>query len=204
MLSLILLRNAEPTVVQLTMENLQKELQALNGAELLIEDDWLTGVKKARHNLVCLVEADCLVSSGYFSSMMGLFEKNSHYRQLVMLCSAFGVNNWAPKYYGYETDDRWSKSVELNGSEVSTKVSKLVPQVKNKSTEPYAVDFSYVPGAVIRRNALLDITKDTSLLSRRTNTVKMSAGICRLFQGTDRHIFINPNTTYVTTQEKAK
>lgn len=198
MLTVVIRRNAEPSVIQLTMENLQKELGPLVGAELFVEEEWKRGVKRAKNDFVCLVEADCLVSSGYFSSLMGLFQKNPRYRQLAMLASAVGVNNWANRVYGYEIDKVWSEEVD----KISTARWAGKPLLKKKSSEPYAVQVGFVPGAVIRRNALLSVLDRTThdLLAIPDLTV-MSVDISRRMWDSSRHVHLNPNTTYVTTEK---
>src|SRR5690606_947630 len=128
-------------------------------------DDWRRGLEMARNNLVSIVEADCLVNSGYFSSMVGLFQKNRYYRQLAMMSSAFGTNSWAPKFYGYSKVDKWSEPAKLGENELQTNNKEYVAVEKNVSSEPYQIKMGYVPGAVIRRKALLAVTEDRVLQS---------------------------------------
>lgn len=202
MLSVVIKRNAEPSVVQLTAENLQKELSSLLGAEILLEDSWSAGVERARNDFVSVVEADCLVNSGYFSSLMGLFKKNPSYRQLAMLSSGVGLNNWGNKIYGYSLELAWSDPIKIESSKVQTSAWVAKPMRTSKSRSPYPVQVGFVPGAVIRRRALLDILSHASgdplAIPHPTS---LSMDVSRLFWESSRHIHVNPSTTYVTTEE---
>ena len=76
MLSVVILDSNEPNVIKLTYENLFKEIKQIPDAELLVSPDWFDALPAINNKYVCFVEADCLVSSGYFSSQIGLFQKN--------------------------------------------------------------------------------------------------------------------------------
>mgnify|MGYP003450299095 FL=1 len=102
MLSVVILDDGEPNVIKLTYENLHKETKQIQDSELIVAKDWFDALSVIKNKYVCLVEPDCLVSSGYFSSQMGLFKKNPYMRKLAMLSSATGVNNWANRVYGYK------------------------------------------------------------------------------------------------------
>lgn len=197
MLSIILRRNDEPKVVHLTQENLQKELRSVVGAELLVEDDWVNGVFKARNDFVCLVEADCLVSSGYFSSLMGLFRKNHEYSKLAMMASSVGVNNWANRVFGYELgreerhfDDQPVDSIERT----------VLKAIENKrSSQPYPVQAAFMPGAIIRTNVIRRLLEKDDSIMREDDLIKLSADLSFAFWSQGRRVYINPNSTYVST-----
>lgn len=188
MLSVILPRSAEPTVIQMTQEQLQKELQEVNGSELLVTDSWGEGIAKCRTDFICLVEADCLVNSGYFGSMMGLFKKNPYYRQLGIMSSATGINNWANKIYGYHLGSNYSDGV--------------MPNKESKSTSPYFLGVAFIPGAIIRMSTLKRVMQDFEYFESYANDlVYFSTMLSLEFLRKGSRISINPNATYVTTED---
>ncbi len=182
MLSVIIRPTEEPKVIQLTQENLQKELSQVVGAELLV-DSWGSGLAKARNDFICLVEADCLVNSGYFSSQIGLFKKNPHFRRLAVMSSAIGVNDWATRFFGYKLGKTYADGV--------------IPVKEKTSTSPYPLQIAYIPGAVMRKSSFgrlkINPTWENDLVYFST---MVSLDLWR--QGS--MIQINPNTTYVTTE----
>lgn len=186
MLSVIILRKDIPQVIQLTEENIMRELQTVVGAELMLEDSWLEGVKKVRNTYTCLLEPDCLVSSGYFSSMMGLFKNNIHFKKLAMLSSATAVEQWFNRIFGYNLH--------------KNKRCMLEPVRKMQATSPYPIQVGWVPGAIIRTSALKDILPE---LEKPTDLKKFSLDVAMKFWNTSRMVYINPIATYCTTQKKA-
>lgn len=194
MLSVILVRSEEPTVVQLTQENLQKELKALNGAELLVTDSWEEGIKKAKNNFICLVEPDCLVSSGYFASNVGLFLKNNQFRKLSMISSAVGLNNWANRIYGYELQRKWG------GTDIKVGDMRIQPARNKKSTNLFSIQAGFVPGAIIRKSAADNILNHFKRLPMR-DLVKLSTDVSFFLWGSGRRIQVNPNSTYISTRK---
>src|SRR3990167_3603627 len=153
MLSIIIKNNGEDNVVKLTYENIWREVKDIPDVELLVQNNWDVGGVKNR--FVCLLEADCLVNSGFFSSQLGLFKKNPMFRKLSMLSSAIAVNDWHNKFYGYSLENNYTDGI--------------VPVREKKSKVVYPVQIGYVPGAIIRtsmlRNALLLLLKTTLIVS---------------------------------------
>jgi hypothetical protein len=165
---------------------------------LLIRENWLSAVSDIKNKYVCFVEADCLVSSGYFASQMGLFQKNLHFRKLAMLSSSVGVDNWGNRFYGYKEDGRWT-----GVGKVKVKEQFLTPENTKKSSSVYPVRYGYLPGSVIRTGMLRKALEkgasklwsdDLRLLSYRVSTAFWT-------QGDGNRVHINPNTTYVTTEK---
>ena len=196
MVTVIIKNNGENNVIQLTWENLWRELKDIPDAELLVEDDWFKALGKVKNRYVCFVEADCLVNSGYFSSQMGLFEKDPFLRKLAMLCSATAVNNWAVKFYGYELSIGYADGV--------------VPVTQKKSRTIYPVQIGYMPGAIIRVNTLKELLK-TFKITNQDDLVGLSTKLSLGFWAggigdkewsfSGNRVHINPNTTYVTTED---
>lgn len=186
MLSVILPRTAEPTVIQMTQEALQRELESVNGSELLVVDSWGEGISKCRTDFICLVEADCLVSSGYFASLMGLFKKNPSYRQLGIMSSSTGINNWGNRVFGYTLGAK-----EQDG---------VIPSKEKKSSSPYFVGITFIPGAVMRMSTLTRVLKDFPFESYQSDLVYFSTMLSLEFLRKGSRISLNPNTTYVTTE----
>lgn len=188
----VVIKNDEKNVIDMTYAQLWKELQDIPGAELLVVDSWWDGLEKASTDFICFVESDCLVSSGFFASQVGIFKKDKALRKLAVLGTALGVFHWGNRFYGYSFGNTYSDG--------------LVPQRVASSKRPYPVQVAFIPGAIIR----------TSMLKRATeahlkgefpedNLVEFSARLCLLLweDGTGHRIALNPNTTYVTTEKYA-
>lgn len=190
MLSVILKDNHEPNVIKLTYENIWKELKDIPNSELLVRDHWGTNGIKNRY--VCFLEADCLVNSAYFETQLGLLKKDPMYRKVAMMSSGIGVNNWANKFYGYSIGDNYTDGV--------------IPMKEKKSSRVYPVQIGYVPGSIIHVGMLqkLDIGINDSW---EDDLVYMSTMISLAFwkqgvgNGVGNRVHINPNTTYVTTED---
>ena len=189
MLSVIIKNDGEDKVVELTYQNLWKELKDIPGAEILVAEDWFDCIPKIENKYVCFVEADCLVNSGYFSSQVGLFKKNPMFRKLAMLSSGIAVNDWANKFYGYGLGNNYSDGV--------------IPSMDKKSSQVYPVQIGYVPGAIIRKNMLVQALGKLNFSNTKTDLVYFSTIISLAFwrQGDGNRVYINPNTTYVSTEE---
>jgi hypothetical protein len=199
MLKVILQTCNEPKVLELTKENIGKELRSVRDSELVVSDGWWGDIPDSDY--VCYIECDCLVSSGYFSSMLGLFLKNPHYRKLAMLCPSTGINYWHDRVFGYFVGREWSDDT----NKIRTKNKHLYPIKDKKSTSPYPLQVGYLPGSIIRTSALKDIMK-TSIQADNMN--ELSCKISLAFWDTGRRVHLNPNSTYVTTNlaagEKSK
>lgn len=190
MLSVIIKNSDEPQVVQMTYDNLWKELKNMPDVELKVYDNWLNAVSHIKNNYVCFVESDCLVNSGYFASQLGLFKKNPMFRKLAMLSSAIGVDSWENKFYGYELGDN-----HIDG---------VIPVKNMKSSRVYPVQIGFVPGAIIRVSMLRKALSDLKAVNGMENdllylSTKLSLSFWE--QGDGNRVHVNPNTTYVTTDE---
>ena len=184
MLTVVIKDNGELNVTKLTYQNLWRELKDIPDSQLVISDSWLDHLPKVSTTYVCFVEADCLVNSGYFTSQVNLFKKNSMFRKLAMLSSSTAVNYWHNKFYGYCVNDFGD-----------------VSPIKNfKSKSPYPVQIGYVPGAIIRMSMLNKVKFKTKNIE--DDLVYFSTEMSLEFwrQGDGNRTHINPNTTYVTTE----
>lgn len=192
MLTLVIKDSGEPNVIKLTYENIYKEIKDIAGAELLVADHWGDAMGSSKNRYICYLEADCLVSSGYFTSQMGLFKKNPKFRKLSMMSSATGVNNWANKFYGYSVGSSFSDGV--------------IPVTDKKSSRPYMVQIGFIPGAIIRKNMLIKaLGKIDYSNSLEDSLVRFSTSLSFEFwrMGDGNPVFVNPNSTYVTTDDTA-
>lgn len=189
MLTVVIKDNGEENVVKLTYENIWKEIKDIPGAELLVDSHW--GIKgSSKNRYICFLEADCLVNSGYFTSLMGLIKKNPKFRKLAMMTSATGVNNWGNKFYGYCIGNNYADGI--------------VPVREKKSSAVYPVQIGYLPGAVARKSMLEAALKKLDLQTGiEEDLVKMSTMVSLEFwrQGDGNPVFIAPNSTYVTTED---
>ena len=199
MLSVVIKDNHEPNVIKLTYENLYRELKDIEASELLVADSWLDSLGGVKNKFVCFVEADCLVSSGYFSSQIGLFNKNKFLRRLAVMASSTAVNDWGNRFYGYSIGDKYSDGV--------------MPVRDKKARVPYPVQIAYIPGAVIRTVTLQKMLDELDLLNGIEKDLVLFS--TQLSLGFWRHglnygkavgsggclVHINPNATYVTTED---
>lgn len=198
MLTVILKNCDEPTVIELTMENISKELRNIKDSELILSDKWWGELPMSGNDFVCYLESDCLVNSGYFDSMMGLFKKNPYYRKLAMMSSATGINYWGDRVYGYSVGKEWSDQSQMKGAEGLQTLNGHVYPIRNKkSSNPYPVQVGYFPGAIIRVNALKDVIKE---VGNHEDLLELSTRLSFALWDTGRRVHINPNTTYVTTE----
>lgn len=190
MITVIIRDNGEPRVIQLTYENIWKELKDIPGAELVVATDWFDAVKNVKNKFVCLVEADCLVSSGYFNSLAGHMRKNPQLGKLGILSTATAVNNWAVKFFGYSLGDGYSQGV--------------IPNKEKKATSLgfYTLQVAYIPGSIIRTHMLQDMLEMLEANSSwQEDLVFMSTMLSIGFWRKNWMINIAPNSTYCTTEE---
>lgn len=193
MLTVIIKRNAEPNVIQLTQENIMKELGQINGSEMLLEDNWNAGLRKVRTPFVSLMEADCILGPSYISSNLGLMRKTAGkgnyrgggYTKLAMLSSCLGVRNFANRIYGYRTDGR-----------------EILPDRVKVSSSPYHVQVGFLAGAILRYASIKELDLIDSLYWDEPNLVKLSTEVSFALWKTNRRIQINPTTTYVSEASK--
>lgn len=190
MLTVVIEDSGEDRVTQMTYEQLYKELKDIPGSELFILKDWFDGLDKIRNKYICFVEADCLVSSGYFTSQMGLLKKDPYFRKLAMLSSVTGVNNWANRFYGYKIDGSHN--------------NKVTPVLAKRSGSVDAVQIAYAPGSIIRVSMLKKVLKDLKSMPPRNEDLVLFSTILSLAfwrQGDGNRVHLNPNATYLTTED---
>lgn len=191
MLTVVIPRTDETKVVHLTQENCQRELRTLPGSEILIEDSWWEGARKARNKFICMVEPDCVMSSGYFASMVGLFRKNESYHKLAMMSAAVGLNNFADRVFSYELGQ-----VDFGSNELKLHEWHILPSREKRSTSPYPVQVGFLPGAIVRRSSLMTALDD---VKPSRDVVEFSTRLSFYFWDTNRRVSVNPNATYVST-----
>lgn len=187
MISVVILDNGEANVTQLTFENLYKELKDIYGSELLIKKDWFD-LDSLKNRYVCFVEADCLVEPGYFESMLEKFKEKGYSRNMAIMSSVTSINYWNNRIYGYRVDEYG-----------------IVPNREPKSRVPFCVEVAYIPGAIIRLSMLKTILKDFNHQSK--DLVYLSSELSMalwkrsaLNQGKGYRIYLNPRTSYLTTE----
>ncbi len=189
MLTCIIKDNGEENVIKLTYENLYKELKDIPDFQLLVQKSWFD-LENVSNKYVCFVEADCLVNSGYFTSQLGLFKKNAFFRKLAMLSSATAVVNWANRFYGYSLGSSYTDGI--------------IPNRDKNSTQPYPVQIGYVPGSIMRVSMLKAVLNSMKASNSWENDLvflscQLSLGFWK--QGDGNRVHINPNATYLTTEE---
>lgn len=189
MLTVVIKDSGEESVIKMTYENLYKELKDIPESRLTVAANWFDAVKNDKNTYICFVEADCLVNSGYFTSMMGLFKKNPYFRKLAMLSSGVGVNNWGNKFYGYMLGDNYSDGI--------------IPVRQQKSTGVYPVQIGFVPGSIMRVSMLdraLQSIKVTSDMEKDLTYYSTALSLAFWSQGDGNRVHVNPSTTYVSTE----
>jgi len=216
MISVVIVDNHEPNVVELTYENLWRELKDIKDAELLVKDEWFD-VSHTKNNLVCYVEADCLVNGGFFASQLGLLKKDPMSNKIACLGTATAVNDWGNRFFGYHfVESNWSKPVKG----VSTKGGHHLEPIKEKrSSVIYATQVTHIPGAIMRKNKMQEVltainytpswTNDLVYMSTMISLGFWRAGLQSKTTGKIggnsgapvARVHINPNTTYVTTED---
>lgn len=188
MVTVVILDNHEPNVVQLTFENLYKELKDIYGSELLIRDKWFD-LENVKNRYICFVEPDCLVSEGYFKTQMEDFQKKGFSRLTGIMSATTAINYWDNKIYGYRTD---------------TQIRGILPNRKQKSSLSFSVQVAYVPGAIIRVNMLKKILKDAHFAKHfgvEDDLVYLSSKLSLAFWDRGHRVYVNPNATYLTTEQ---
>ncbi len=201
MITLIVRRDSEPRVIQMTQESVMRELSSINGAEMLLEDTWLEGLKKVRTMFVCLLEADCVLSANYLGSNYGLMRKMLSPMQeggnakTAMMASCVGAKRFDKRIYHYELKLH-TDVISLDNAVTSWQVK---PVTKKNHTKPYEAQIGFVPGAILRYNSIKD-TID-SINWDQNDLVKLSTDLSFHLWDTNRRIRVNPNTTYVSSQE---
>jgi hypothetical protein len=183
--TVLISKNDEPKVYEYTKILLEKESFPL-GSSVALVDNWAQGLEDCKTEYVCFVEPDCLVSSGYFSSLAGLVKSNPKYTKLAMLSSATAVKYWPNRFFGYEYDG-----------------CKLAPVKNKKSNSFYRVRVGYAPGALIRTSIIKEVVKKNKNILDDFDLVKMSVGLSLAFwsRGDGCPVYVNPITTYVTNCE---
>ena len=198
MLSVIIKNNGEDNVVKLTYENLWKELKDIPDTELYVAEDWFDYLSKVKSRYICFVEADCLVSSGYFASQLGLIKKNPMMRKIAVMGSSTAVNDWANKFYGYQLGNNFADGI--------------IPSKEKKSNQVYAAQIAYIPGSLVHTDMLKKLLYKSEFTNNWQNdlvyfSTQLSLGFWRGGIGSSSHsysgnrVHLNPNATYVTTED---
>lgn len=209
MLSVIVKRSEEPTVIQMTQADLVKQLGEINGAEILLEDSWTEGLRKVRTSYVCLVEADCILSAHYFSSNFGLLKKSQSQAiggkgagrgmggggltKLAVLSSTLGIKQFDNRIYNY----RLEKVKDININSVIGMGWHIQPNRDKLDIHLYSVQVGFIPGAIMRMSSIGDMVD--IIHWDQPDLVKLSTEVCFYLWNTGRRIALNPSTTYVST-----
>lgn len=185
MVSVIILDNGEPNVIQLTFENLYKELKDIYGSELLVRKDWfdLEGIK---NRYVCFVEADCLVEPGYFQAQLERFKKRGFSRVTGIMSASTAVTYWDNRIYGYR---------------LGSGVMGVMPNRKQKSSAPFSVQVAYIPGSIMRMTMLKEALKDMEITDIHNDLVFLSSELSLAFWKRGYRIYVNPKISYLTTED---
>lgn len=198
MITVIIRNDGEDSVTQMTYEGIWKELKDIPGSEIIISENWFDYLSKIKNKYVCFVEADCLVSPGYFVEQIKEFRINPG-RKISMLTSKTAVERWNNCFYGYFIEYKFTQDV--------------VPVRDKKSNKAYPIQVGYLPGAIIRLSMLNDALKELNVdNSWKNDLVYLSSELSLAFwrQGANgdskkvqngNPVYINPSVTYVTTED---
>ncbi len=191
MFTVVLKHNGEENVIKLTYENIWKEIKNIPGAEIIVSNNWFNSLSKVKKNkFVCFVEADCLVNSGYFTSLVGYIKKNPQLGKLGILSTSTAVNNWAVKFFGYNVGNNQSDGIIPNKAK------------KETSLPFYTSQIAYIPGALIRVSMLKEVLDDVKVnASMEQDLVYLSTLLSLGFWRRNWMVYIAPNSTYCTTED---
>jgi hypothetical protein len=190
MVSVVILNNHEPNVVQYTFDQLYTELKDIPGSELLIKDSW--DIADVKNRFVAFVEADSLVSPGFFSKQLDALKRMSP--RVAVLAPATAVVRWDNIIYGYTLDT----------------YTRAVPNRKQKVSFPHPVQIAFLPGAIIRVSCLKKIKGFKVSKDLVETSASMSLNIWQSGLSIDdkhpngqlgRQIYLNPEVAYATTEE---
>jgi len=203
----------------MTQTDLVKQLGSTNGAEIILVDTWGEGLRQVRTPYVSLIEPDCVFSSSYYSSNVGIMVKaqprvagskgRSHTSgirggggdmKFAMLASCLGINNFANRIYNYRLDKIKEGEFAVGSKKAEIKGWHVQPFREKLNSKPYEVQIAFVPGAVIRVSAIKDIIDDE--LWDDKDLVKLSTAVSFYLWNNGRRIKVNPNTTYVSLDKK--
>lgn len=191
MITILLLDNGERTVIQMTYKDIWREIKDIPNAKIIVTDNWIEEVAKVDTKYACIVEADCLLSSGYFHSLLGFIKKNDmELNKMAMMSSTTAVRNWAVRFYGFSVGNEH--------------LDKIFPNVKKKDTNRsfYTVQIGYIPGAILRTKFLKQIVEDIKpQLSWHKDTVFLSAQLSVGFWEKNWMVYIAPAVAYCTTED---
>lgn len=191
MLTVLLIDNGERTVVQMTYKDIWREIKDIPGAELKVTKNWVDEIQLVDNKYTCILEADCLVSSGYFSSLLGYIKKNAmELNKMAALTSTTAVKNWAVRVYGFSM-----------GSDL---IDKVIPnKIKKDITRPfYTVQIGYIPGAIMRTKFLKQVLEELKPKnSWRKDTIFLSAQFSLAFWTKNWMVYLAPSPVYCTTED---
>ena len=162
----------------LTKEWCLKQLGGFNH-EVIVSPTWRDGLKRAKGEFVTMLEKDCVLGPNYFVTLMRVFRSNSSFRKLAVVAPAVGVESWTKKIYGYKLKSNYA-----------------VPLMAPASSDPHFVQIAYLPGAIIRRSALHQMSpgeKDLMLDSFNFSIYFWNSG---------NMVLLHPGVTYVSTDEE--
>jgi hypothetical protein len=173
-LSVIIPKSQE---AELTFEMAQHELKGIEH-EILVSENWITGLKKARGEYVCFLEKDCLLTPRYFAKLLENFENKPSFRKLALVAPTTGVNSYENKIYGLKITP-----------------NDIYPSFIPSSSSSYLVQAAYFPGSIIRRATIGDfIPLEESII---LNSVNLSLWLWH----TGQRVMIDPKTLYISTDE---
>lgn len=196
MLTIIIRDNGEPKVTKYTYGLLWNEIKDIPRAQILISKSWLDGLDKMnpKNKFVSFVEADCLVSSGYYHSLIGLMMKHPDYRHIAVLSSSVAVKVWVNRIYGYEFNKDLTDG--------------LIPITEARYRYTYPVQVGYIPGSLIRVGMLRKLLEARNISKRMEENIprfslQLSLGFWgqNINNGIGERVYVSPATTYATTDE---
>lgn len=208
MITVIIRRTDEPKVIHMTQNDLAKQLDNINGAEVLLEDSWRVGLQKVRTPYVCLIEPDCVFSASYFVNNVGIMKKTNAAHgggntKVAMLSSCLGIRDFGNRIYNFELDKVKVPSVgnmTSKGEAIQIKSWHIRPFRDKLSLKVYPVQVGWVPGAIIRTTAIKDLLDED--MWDDPDLLRLSTALSFYFWDTNRRIHLNSNTTYVTNEKK--
>lgn len=165
MITVVVKNSSMPQYIGRVIEDAMDEIPY----EIVWVNTWSEGLEKSKGSFICFTDGTFSLSKDYFPQLLSLFQKG--YYKLAMVGVATGVMGGGKIQYGYHLES-----------------GKLIPTFKKPSNEPYAAQIVLIPGALIRKTALVGLSSDDPL--------EESANLSLALWATGNRCLLNPMVQY--------
>lgn len=176
MLLSVILPNSQET--ELTEEWCRKELKGIDH-EIIVDTNWSRGFLRAKGEFISFLEADCVISEGYFKKLLEVFKDKPSYRKLAMVTPVLGANSWTTQIFGYLLSP-----------------TSIMPSRIRSSSELYLIQIGFIPGAIIRRTSLVGV------LPKNKDVMMESVNLSVFLWENGQRVALNPEAVYVSADDQ--